>query len=173
MAVLSPPDLGAEIGLTFPTMYAGQRVYSLAEVPELPLDQIDDRVRAELHLLRGRVKPGARVAITAGSRGIANIAQILKACGAAVRDAGGEPFIMPAMGSHGGATADGQRDVLAGYGITRDSVGMPIVSSMEVEQIGDIEGTPVFMSVTALEADHILLVNRVKPHTNVRGSVET
>src|SRR5207244_3295961 len=137
------------------------------------LDQIDDRVRAELHLLRGRVKPGARVAITAGSRGIANIAQILKACGAAVRDAGGEPFIMPAMGSHGGATADGQRDVLAGYGITRDSVGMPIVSSMEVEQIGDIEGTPVFMSVTALEADHILLVNRVKPHTDFRGSVES
>ena len=173
MAVLTPPDLGAEIGLTFPTMYAGQRVYSPDEVPELSVDDLAARVIAELKPLDGRIRSRARVAITAGSRGIANIAAILRACGEAVRAAGGEPFIMPAMGSHGGATAEGQRDVLAGYGVTRETVGMPIVSSMEVQQIGQVDDLPVFMSTTALEADHILLVNRVKPHTDFRGEVES
>ena len=78
---------------------------------------------------------------------------------------------MPAMGSHGGATAEGQRDVLAGYGMTRESLDMPVVSSMDVQQIGCVDDDmPVFMSTTALEADHVLLVNRVKPHTDFRGA---
>src|SRR3989442_1723254 len=128
MVVLSPPDLGAEVGLTFPTMYAGQRVYRPDEVPELPAESIAAHVRTELQTLQGRVTGGGRVAITAGSRGIANIVSILRACGESVREAGGDPFVIPAMGSHGGATAEGQRDVLLGYGITRESVGMPIIS---------------------------------------------
>src|SRR5688572_5091493 len=173
MAVLSPPDLGAERGLVFPTMHVGQREYRPDEVPHLPLDELASRVRAELAPLQGRIQPDARVAITAGSRGVANIVAVLRACGEAVRAAGGEPFIMPAMGSHGGATADGQRDVLVGYGITRESVDMPVVSSMDVQQIADIDDLPVFMSTTALEADHILLVNRVKPHTDFRGRLES
>jgi hypothetical protein len=98
---------------------------------------------------------------------------ILRTCGEAIRDVGGDPFIVPAMGSHGGATAEGQRDVLVGYGITRESVGMPIVSSMDVQQIGSVDELPVYMSTTALEADHLLLVNRVKPHTDFRGQVES
>src|SRR5205823_1756598 len=118
MALLSPPDLGADLGLTFPTMYAGQRVYRPEEVPEIPLDRLRDEVRAVLQVLHGRVNRGGRVALTAGSRGIANIGPILRACGEVVREAGGEPFVMPAMGSHGGATADGQRDLMAGYGLT-------------------------------------------------------
>jgi hypothetical protein len=77
------------------------------------------------------------------------------------------------MGSHGGATADGQRDVLAGYGITRETVGMPVISSMDVQEIGAVDDMPVFLSTTALEADHVLLVNRVKPHTDFRGPFES
>jgi hypothetical protein len=172
MAVLSPPDLGASVGLTFPTMYAGQRVYAREEVPQLPVTDIPARVSEELGELR--LRPGARVAITAGSRGISNIALILKACGDAIRAAGGEPFVTPAMGSHGGATAEGQTAVLAGYGVTQASVGMPVVSSMEVRQIGTLDGDmPVFISTVALDADHVLLVNRVKPHTDFRGSIES
>jgi hypothetical protein len=173
MAVVVPADLGAEIGLTFPTMYAGQRVYRPDEVPELAVGDIPATVRAELQPLLDRVAPDDRVAITAGSRGIANIAAILRACGDLIREAGGDPFVMPAMGSHGGATADGQRDVLVGYGITRETVGMPIVSSMDVREIGHLDDMPIFMSTTALEADHVLLVNRVKPHTDFRGPVES
>jgi hypothetical protein len=173
MAVLVPPDLGAEIGLAFPDLYAGQRVYDAQDVPELPVENISARVRAELQSLMNRIAPEQRVAITAGSRGIANIAVILRACGDVIRELGADPFVMPAMGSHGGATADGQRDMLAGYGITRETVGMPIVSSMEVERIGAIDDMPVFMSATALQADHVLVVNRIKPHTDFRSAVES
>jgi hypothetical protein len=173
MAELVPADLGAEIGLVFPSLFAGQQVYSSADAPELQIADIPGRVRSELQPLLDRLTRNARIGITAGSRGIANMPAILRACGEAIRDVGGDPFIIPAMGSHGGASADGQRDVLAGYGISRESVGMPIISSMDVQQIGAIEDLPVFMSTTALEADFLLLVNRVKPHTDFRGSVES
>jgi hypothetical protein len=173
MAVLLPADLGAEIGLTFPSLYAGQKRYSAEEAPELAVADIPAQVRAELQPLLDRLTRNARIGITAGSRGIANMPAILRACGEAIRDVGGDPFIIPAMGSHGGATADGQRDVLAGYGITREAVGMPVISSMDVQQIGAIDDLPVYMSTTALESDYLLLVNRVKPHTDFRGIVES
>jgi hypothetical protein len=173
MAVVVVPDLGAEVGLEFPSLYAGQRVYRPADVPAIPVDEIPGRVRTALQPVLSRIHLDDRVAITAGSRGIANMPAILRACGETLREIGGDPFVMPAMGSHGGATAEGQRDLLAGYGITRDNVGMPIISSMEVQQIGCVEGMPVVMSTTALEADHVLLVNRVKPHTDFRGPIES
>src|SRR5579864_111179 len=173
MAVVSVPDLGAEIGLDFPSLFSGHRIYSSEEVPRVPLEDIPARVREALQPIVERVALDERVAITAGSRGIANMPLILKACGDAIKEAGGDPFVMPAMGSHGGATADGQRDVLAGYGITRESVGMPVISSMEVQQIGCVGDAPVYMSTTALEADHVLLVNRVKPHTDFHGPIES
>ena len=173
MPVLVAPDLGAEIGLEFPDLYSGRRVYSSEEAPELAVDSIAARVRTELQPILDRVALDERVAITAGSRGIANMPVILRACGEAVREVGGDPFVMPAMGSHAGASAEGQRDLLAGYGITRESIGMPIVSSMDVQQIGCVDEMPVFWSVTALEADHVLLVNRVKPHTDFRGPIES
>ena len=173
-AVVVPAELGAEIGLEFPLLYAGRRVYTHDEAPELGLGDVADHVRRAVQPLLGSVRPGARVAITAGSRGIANIPLILRACGDTVRAAGGEPFILPAMGSHGGATADGQCEVLTGYGISPEATGMPVVSSMDVQQIGQLDnGMPVFFSTTALEADHVLLVNRVKPHTDFRGPFES
>lgn len=173
MAVVVVPDLGAEVGLELPGLYAGRRVFGADEIPRIPPGEIPNRVRAALQPILERVALDERVAITAGSRGIANMPEIVRACGDAIREFGGDPFVMPAMGSHGGATAEGQRDVLASYGITREGVGMPIISSMEVQQIGCVDEMPVYMSTTALEADHVLLVNRVKPHTDFRGRIES
>jgi hypothetical protein len=173
MAVVGVPDLGAEVGLDFPSLYSGHRVYSGDEAPRVPIDEIPSRVRTALQPILERVALDERVAITAGSRGIANMPAILRACGETIREVGGDPFVMPAMGSHGGATHEGQRDVLAGYGITRESVGMPVISSMDVQQVGCVDDVPVYMSTTALEADRVLLVNRIKPHTDFHGPIES
>jgi len=124
--------------------------------------------------LKERVKPNDEVAVTAGSRGIANIFQITTAIIEELKRLGARPFIVPAMGSHGGATAEGQIEVLAGYGITEDSVGVPIRSSMEVVKIGEIKDqVPVFMDKIALGSDAIVVVNRIKPHTSFRGPFES
>jgi Lactate racemase N-terminal domain len=133
-------------------------------------------VRAEIGKLNltGRLKPGARVAVTGGSRGVANIATILRATCDALKGLGANPFIVPAMGSHGGATAEGQLKVLARYGVTPESMGVPILSSMETVEIGRMSwGLPVLVDKNAHEADQIVLVNRVKPHTNFRCHVES
>lgn len=152
------------------------RVRQRFDAPKL--DDIPAAVAEALHDLSDKIKPGMRVGITAGSRGVANIATILRATGDAVRRAGGEPFILPAMGSHGGATAEGQMELLAGYGVTEETTGLPIVSSMEVRQIGqlgseDDPGPAVYMSVTALEADALIICNRVKAHTDFRAEIES
>jgi hypothetical protein len=142
------------------------------------LDDVEAAVAEQLRMLDGQVRPGMRVGITAGSRGIANLARILRAAGEAVRRLGGDPFVVPAMGSHGGATAEGQTDVLAGYGVSQATTGMPVVSSMEVRQIGQLgddsdPGPAVYLSATALEADGLIVCNRVKPHTDFRGTIES
>lgn len=142
------------------------------------VDDIEGAVAGALAPYLGAIRPGWRVGITAGSRGIANIARILRAAGEAVRAHGGDPFVIPAMGSHGGATAEGQLEVLEGYGITEATTGMPIVSSMEVREVaclGDATdpGPVVYMSETALGADGLLVVGRVKPHTDFRAPVES
>jgi len=174
MVTIEPANVRAADETTPPTMYEARRVYLPEDVPEVPSNEIPAAVRRELEALKGRVHPGARVAIATGSRGIANHAAIVKACGEAVRAAGGHPFIMPAMGSHGGATAEGQRDVLLGYGITPAAMGMDIVSDMSVRQIGALpSGLPIYVSVTALESDQVLLVHRIKPHTDFRGPIES
>ena len=120
------------------------------------------------------MRPGCGWGVTAGSRGLANIPVILRAVGNEIRQRGGHPFIIPAMGSHGGATAEGQEEVLASYGITERTTAMPIVSAMDVRQIGQLpDGPPVYMSTTALEADALLIVGRVKPHTDFRADIES
>jgi len=142
------------------------------------LEDIAGATREQVRGLVATVRPGMRIGITAGSRGVANIAAVLRAAGEAVRERGGEPFVLPAMGSHGGATAEGQTDVLRGYGVTEESTGMPVVSSMEVRQIGqlgtaDDPGPAVFLSETALAADGLIVCNRVKAHTDFRGEIES
>lgn len=121
------------------------------------------------------IKPGQRVAITAGSRQIANMPFILQAIGDAVKARGAHPFIIPAMGSHGAATAEGQKDILIHYGITEESTGCPIISSMEVNLIGHTEtGLPVYCSRTLCdEADAIILCNRIKPHPGLAGAIQS
>ena len=127
--------------------------------------------RVGLHDL---VTRGARVAITAGSRGIADLPAVLRATVAAVRAAGGDPFIAPCMGSHGGATAAGQRAVLEELGVTEATVGAPVVSSMDVVPVGHSAfGVPVWASRDLAEADGVIVVNRVKPHTDFHGEVES
>lgn len=121
-----------------------------------------------------RVKPGMKIAITAGSRGIANVALITKSIVDFVKSRGAQPFIVPAMGSHGGATAEGQLEILTGYGITEDYLGCPIVSSMEVTKIGvNDEGGDVFIDKNAAGADGIIISCRIKPHTSFRGPYES
>ncbi|CAM5786141.1 lactate racemase domain-containing protein [Brevibacillus borstelensis] len=122
--------------------------------------------------LKQNVKPGMQVAITAGSRGIANIQLIIRAVVRELRQMGAEPFIVPTMGSHGGATAKGQVEVLESLGITEAFCGAPIRSSMEVEQIGQTEeGMPVYVDKNALAADGIILMGRVKVHTDFKSPI--
>lgn len=124
--------------------------------------------------LTGRLKPGARVAITAGSRGINHLVAMTRAAVDAVISVGGQPFIIPSMGSHGGATDEGQRTLLADLGISEASMGCPVLSSMEVETLGrTVDGVPVYLDRHALHADGIIVINRVKPHTAFRGEVES
>jgi Lactate racemase N-terminal domain len=140
------------------------------------LDDIPAAVRTALAKLDlgQRIKPGQSVALTAGSRGIANISIILKSAVRFLRDLGAQPFLVPAMGSHGGSTAEGQRQVLESYGITDAFVGAPIRSSMEVVEIGRTpEGWPVYLDKIAAAADHIGVVARIKPHTSYNGPIES
>lgn len=133
-------------------------------------------VRAEIRALnlQGRLKPGGRVAVTGGSRGVANIAAIMRTTCDCLKELGAKPFIVPAMGSHGGATAEGQLKVLARYEVTPENMGVPILASMDTVEIGRMPwGFPVHVDRYASEADHIVLVNRVKPHTNFRAHVES
>lgn len=121
-----------------------------------------------------KIHPGMRVAITAGSRGVANVALTTKCLADFVKSRGGKPFVVPAMGSHGGATAEGQREILAGYGVVEEGVGCPVVSSMEVKRIGLTEdGRDVLIDRNAAEADGIILGCRIKPHTEFRGPYES
>ncbi len=140
------------------------------------LEDAEDAVRRALApLLAGSALPaGARVAVTCGSRGIDRIAEVIRAACAALREAGAEPFAVPAMGSHGAATAEGQRRVLAEYGVTEATVGAPVVSSLETTSLGHTpEGVEVFMDRAAWEAGRVLVINRVKPHTTFDGEVES
>ncbi|MBJ2357674.1 DUF362 domain-containing protein [Sphaerochaeta sp. S2] len=120
------------------------------------------------------IHKGDRIAITGGSRGVAEYQRIMRKTVSLVKQSGGIPFIVPAMGSHGGATAEGQRGVLEKLGITQEAVGAPIISSMEVEEVGKTElGHPVYIDKHALSADGIILLNRVKSHTSIREKYQS
>ncbi|HZL64859.1 MAG TPA: lactate racemase domain-containing protein [Thermoleophilia bacterium] len=117
--------------------------------------------------------PGSSVAVAVGSRGIADIALVVREVVARLKAAGMAPFIVPAMGSHGGATAGGQTEVLAARGVTESSVGAPIRATMDVVSLGEADGIPLFLDRNAAAADGIVLVNRVKPHTDFVGPIES
>lgn len=152
---------------SFPKMVRVQQNYPAP----VKLD-IDGVLTREFAAVRSRIKPGARIAVAVGSRGISNLAAIITSVIKNVKDAGGVPFIIPAMGSHGGATAEGQIEVLGTYHITEAAMGVPIRASMEVKQVGVSEdGVPAFCSVEAANADGVIIVNRIKPHTDFSGEL--
>lgn len=144
--------------------------------PDLRIRDVSAEVRKQLEAsgFAARLKPGARVAIGVGSRGIADIATIVQAVVRYWLDHGMRPFIFPAMGSHGAATAEGQADVLAHFGITESSMGCPIVSRIDVVSLGRTDdGIEVFMDEAAYTSDGVMLVGRVKWHTNFIGRIES
>lgn len=144
--------------------------------PVLTPEEIPGVVRAEMSRepFVSKLQPGMTIAITAGSRGIANVALITRSIVEFCKERGTRPFIVPAMGSHGGATAEGQREILAGYGITEEAMGCEIRSSMETVYLGMSQsGRPVYMDKSAYEADGIIVSCRLKPHNAFRGKVES
>ncbi len=144
--------------------------------PSSALDDIETALRQELAKdeISRLVKPGMRIALAVGSRGMDRVAVLARVTVGELKKWGAQPFIVPAMGSHGGATAAGQKSVLAHLGVTEETAGCPIISAMEVVEVGRLEnGLPVLMDKTAHEADGIIVLNRVKPHNAFRGPSES
>lgn len=140
-------------------------------------DHLEDTaaaVRETAAPFAAEMKTGSTAAVLVGSRGITDIDLIAKTVVEVLKEAGVKPFIIPAMGSHGGGTSEGQEEVLRGYGITEETMGVPINSSMETEIIGETDdGMEVHFSKPALEADYVVPIGRVKPHTDFTGFVES
>lgn len=156
---------------SFPNMIRVRQNFTVQRV-----DDIQTTVHEQLSRLNldQKVSAGQTVAITAGSRGIANIAEITRAIVSFFQALGAVPFVVPAMGSHGGGTAEGQRDILAGYGITPAGVGCEIRSSMETVVVDETpHGIPVHFDRHAYEADHVVVAGRVKAHTGFVGPIES
>lgn len=157
--------------IPIPSMVEVQQIFDGSHITDIPA-----AVREELSrpALWEKIRPGMRIAITAGSRGIANLAVIIQQVVAALKEFGAQPFVIPAMGSHGGSTAEGQLDIIHEYGVTEDFVGCPVVATMDVTKIGTLEdGRPIYMNRLAAEADGIISLNRIKAHTAFRGRFES
>jgi hypothetical protein len=146
--------------MNLPRMYKVRQRFCPGKLPN-----VAEALRKELATSDLTIKPGARIAIAVGSRGIANLPSIVTEVATWIRSQGGSPFIVPAMGSHGGATAEGQRKILESYGVD----AAPIVSSMDVVQLGP----DAFMDKAAYEADGVIVINRIKPHTSFHGNYES
>lgn len=153
----------------FPRMLPVRQKFEAPQVADVAA-----ATRAALEPLRGRISPGMTIAVTAGSRGIHDKPEVLRATGEWLRSAGAEPFIVPAMGSHGGATAEGQIEMLHSLGVTEESMGMPIRATMDTVDLGRVEDGPAaHLDANAAGADGIIAVNRVKAHTDFSGEVES
>lgn len=157
--------------MKFPLMALVQQEFDSDSIEDVPAAV---RVALEQAGIADQIKPDQQIAITAGSRGITNIAAIIRTVVDYILTCDAHPFIFPAMGSHGGATAEGQQALLAQFGITESAMGCPIRSTMDVVQIGQtLDGLAVFLDDYASQADHIIVVNRVKPHTKFEGPIES
>ena len=140
------------------------------------LKDIERAVRIQLSRpeISGKICPEMRIAITCGSRRIDNYAQVIRTVVRFCKDRGAKPFIFPAMGSHAGSQAQGQKEICESYGVTEEYCGCPILSSMETVQIGTTDiGVPAYIDKTALQADGIIVVNRIKAHPGFTGKYES
>jgi hypothetical protein len=152
-------------------MYAVRQTFSREHEQDVP-----GTVRRELQRVSSQTKlrPGAGVAIAVGSRGIRNLATIVRGVVDGLVQMKARPFIFPAMGSHGGGTAEGQESVLRHYGVTEQAMGCPVKAGMETVRIGQSgEGIPVFLDLHASRADHVVAINRIKSHTEFKGEIES
>jgi len=153
------------------------KLFKIRQTIDTPhLRDIEKRVNELLDQfgLSKKAKKGERIGLTAGSRGIKDKPRVLKTIVDRLKDLGASPFVVPCMGGHGGATARGQIEILEELGITEKSVGAPIISSMDVVQIGQTKfGTPVLIEKNLSKADKIIVVNRIKPHTDFTGEIES
>jgi hypothetical protein len=155
----------------FPKIFRLRQTFDAARVVDVPGEIQSQLARLELGQ---KVRPGQSVAVTVGSRGIANLADITRTIVDHLKHLGAKPFIVPAMGSHGGGTAEGQRQLIESYGVTETSIGCPIRASMDTVVVGRAaEGFPIHFDRLAFEADHVVVCNRVKPHTGFAGPIES
>jgi hypothetical protein len=154
-----------------PPMYKVRQQFDTPRLKD-PITRLEKELTEKRKILKSLM--GKKICIAVGSRGISNIFNITSRIVKTIRDYGGDPFIIPAMGSHGGATPEGQKSVLAELGITEEKIGAPIISNLEVVFLGDTnEGIPVYTSKDALNADAVIIINRVKLHTSFRGDIES
>ena len=123
--------------------------------------------------VRKLVRQSPKIGITVGSRGIVNLRLIIRAMCEQIKAAGSQPFILPSMGSHGGATAEGQTGVLEELGVTEDFCGAPILAGMEVIELGEADGVPIYYDKLALSLDGVIVLNRIKAHTEITGNIES
>lgn len=157
--------------MNFPKMFLASRKVEVPRIEDVP-GAIASEIR-RLNLQR-KIQPGMRIAVIAGSRGITNNVLILATVVSELKKYGAQPFLIPCMGSHGGATPEGQVGVLTALGVTEESVGCPIISQMDVVKLGHTqEGIPVYIDKVAASTDGIVVVNRVKPHTEYTGDIES
>jgi hypothetical protein len=158
-------------GIPLPRLARIRQVFAASEVADVAGTLKDQLAKPGVI---DTIKPGMQIAVGVGSRGVAEIPTLVRVTVDEIRKQGGKPFIVPAMGSHGGATAEGQREVLASLGVTEATVGCEIRATMEVVEIGRLDnGLPVYMDKFAHDADGIVVINRVKPHTAFRGEHES
>ena len=158
--------------VTLPRMVRVRQRYSSDRIEDIPAHLRDKFARGDYEdLVRGK-----RIAVTVGSRGIPHNVEIVRTICQQLRDWGASPFVVPAMGSHGGGTVAGNLEILSGYGITEDNIGAPVCAGMDVVKIGELDDgahTPVYCDRIAAEADGIVVYNKVKPHTDFKGEHES
>ena len=155
--------------VALPNMITVRQSYDPARVSD-----VEATMRSELEKVPGKEGyKGKRICITAGSRGIPQLDVIIRTTCQVLKTWGAEPFIIPSMGSHGGGTSEGQLEMLEGYHITEKNMGVPIRSSMEVVQYDELNGIPLYCDKYAFESDGIVILNKVKPHTDFRGAHES
>ena len=163
-------NIGGGLNINLPDMVQIRQKFQTTKIDSVTRAVKDEFLRPDI---KAKVKPGMRIAVGVGSRGVANIAECAKAVVTELKNLRASPFIFPAMGSHGGATAEGQKEVLESYGINESQVGCPILSDMAVENIGELDGMPVYVDKNAAGADGIVLIPRIKPHTSFRAPIES
>jgi hypothetical protein len=164
-------NIAGGLELALPRMVSVRQKFEAERLRDIPGTLAREFQRPEV---RERIRAGQVIAVGCGSRGVAHIGEIAKCVIRELRALGAKPFVFPAMGSHGAATAEGQKKVLASYGITEEATGVPVRATMETVIVGHLpDGTPVHMDRFAAEADGVVVINRIKPHTAFRGATES